>query len=88
MWTKEEIKQLRKLYKNTPTSELAKQLKRTTSSVQAKAGALGLKKAGVRRKIEKKKTAVKKKTTSRKKTAGTRKRKSGKRTKGTGVRKR
>ena len=44
VWSKEEVKELKKIYKNRSTKEAAKQLGRKETSVQAKASALGLKK--------------------------------------------
>jgi len=43
-WTPTEVKTLRKLYRDTPTREIARKFMRSISSVQAKAGDLGLKK--------------------------------------------
>ncbi|HEQ99984.1 MAG TPA: hypothetical protein ENO22_11660 [candidate division Zixibacteria bacterium] len=43
-WTPTEVKTLRKIYKDTPTKDIARKFRRTVSSVQAKAGDLGLKK--------------------------------------------
>jgi hypothetical protein len=43
-WTPFEIQTLRKIYRDTPTKEVAKRLGRTVSSVQGKAGDLGLRK--------------------------------------------
>ena len=43
-WTPDEVKLLRKLYRNTSTAEVACELDRTPGSVQAKASALGLRK--------------------------------------------
>jgi len=43
-WTREEIKYLKKVFRNMRTADVAKQMKRTVSSVQQKASALGLKK--------------------------------------------
>lgn len=43
-WTPHEIQTLRKIYRDTPTKEVAKKLGRTVSSVQGKAGDLGLRK--------------------------------------------
>ena len=43
-WSPTEIKTLRKIYRDTPTKEVAKKLGRTISSVQGKAGNLGLRK--------------------------------------------
>ena len=41
-WTPYEIQTLRKIYRDTPTKDVAKKLGRTLSSVQGKAGDLGL----------------------------------------------
>ena len=41
-WTPIEIKTLRKIYRDTPTKVVAKKLGRSLSSVQGKAGNLGL----------------------------------------------
>ena len=41
-WTPTEIKTLRKIYRDTPTKDVAKKLGRSLSSVQGKAGNLGL----------------------------------------------
>jgi len=43
-WTREEIKFLKKVFRNMRTADVAKQMKRTVSSVQQKAIILGLKK--------------------------------------------
>jgi hypothetical protein len=43
-WTPTEVKTLRKIYKDTPTKDIARKFRRTVSSVQAKAGDLGLRK--------------------------------------------
>jgi len=43
-WTPSEVKQLRKMYRDTPNKEVAKKLGRSISAVQGKAGDLGLKK--------------------------------------------
>ena len=43
-WSKEEVKTLKKMFRNTSTKEVAKALGRSALSVQAKASALGLKK--------------------------------------------
>lgn len=43
-WSPTEVKTLRKIYKDTPTKDIAKKFKRSVSSVQAKAGDLGLRK--------------------------------------------
>ena len=43
-WTPTEIKTLRKIYRDTPTKDVAKRLGRSISSVQGKAGDLGLRK--------------------------------------------
>ena len=41
-WTPNEIKTLRKIYRDTPTKDVARKLGRSLSSVQGKAGNLGL----------------------------------------------
>jgi FixJ family two-component response regulator len=41
-WTPYEIQTLRKIYRDTPTRDVAKKLGRSISSVQGKAGNLGL----------------------------------------------
>jgi hypothetical protein len=41
-WTPNEIKTLRQIYRDTPTKDVAKRLGRSLSSVQGKAGGLGL----------------------------------------------
>lgn len=43
-WTREEIKYLKKVFRNMRTADVAKRMKRTVSSVQQKAIILGLKK--------------------------------------------
>ena len=43
-WSKDEVKLLKKLFRNTATREVAEQLRRSVPSVQAKASALGLQK--------------------------------------------
>lgn len=43
-WTREEIKFLKKVFRNMRTADVAKRMKRTVSSVQQKATILGLKK--------------------------------------------
>ena len=43
-WTIGEIKYLKKTFRNTSTAEVAKKMKRTFASVQAKANVLGLRK--------------------------------------------
>jgi len=43
-WTREEIKYLKKVFRNIRTADVAKRMKRTVSSVQQKATILGLKK--------------------------------------------
>ena len=43
-WSKEEVKTLKKMFRNTSTKEVAEALGRSALSVQAKASALGLKK--------------------------------------------
>ena len=44
VFSKEEIKVLKKMFPNTKTKELAKKLNRKSKSVQARASKLGLKK--------------------------------------------
>ena len=74
LWTKEEVALLRKLYRTTSSTEIAKKLKRTVGSVRAKALMLKLKKAAVRRKAApKKKTTARRKPTARRKTTAKRK---------------
>jgi len=41
-WNKEEIRQLKKLYRNTSNKEVAKALGRTPAAVKGKAADLGL----------------------------------------------
>jgi hypothetical protein len=53
------------MYKSTPTSQVAKQLKRSVSSVRAKAVSLGLKKTQAAKRAAAKKAS----TASRRKTA-------------------
>ena len=43
-WSKDELKMLKKLFRNTSTKEVAEALGRSATSVQAKASTLGLKK--------------------------------------------
>jgi len=43
-WTKDEVKQLKKLYRNNSTRVVAKVLGRSRDSVESKAGDMGLKK--------------------------------------------
>jgi hypothetical protein len=43
-WTPTEVKTLRKIYKDTPTKDIARKFSRSVSSVQAKASSFGLKK--------------------------------------------
>jgi FixJ family two-component response regulator len=43
-WTPIEIKTLRKIFRDTPTKDVAKKLGRSVSSIQGKAGDLGLRK--------------------------------------------
>lgn len=50
LWTAAEVKMLRTAYKNMATSEIAKKLRRSLSSVRSKAVALSLKKAAPKRK--------------------------------------
>lgn len=44
-WTDSEIEQIERLYPDTPTAEIARQLGMTTSRVSVKAARLGLKKS-------------------------------------------
>ncbi|MHB9069882.1 MAG: hypothetical protein ACYC54_05880 [Sedimentisphaerales bacterium] len=46
IWSKDEIKVLKKMFCNIATKELAKKLNRKSKSVEAKASQLGLKKTG------------------------------------------
>jgi hypothetical protein len=41
-WAKDEVKQLRKIFRNSATADVARELGRSLASVQAKATALGL----------------------------------------------
>jgi len=76
-WTAADIAMVRKLYRTTPTKTLARQMKRSVASLQAKARTLGLKKAVVKKvakkKVAKKKAAPKRKAVARKKAAPKRK---------------
>ena len=42
VWTKEDVRLLKKIFRNRPTAEVAEELGRTVTSVQAKASSLGL----------------------------------------------
>ena len=44
IWTAKDVTTLRKMYKSTPASKIAKILRRTRASVQTKVRGLGLKK--------------------------------------------
>lgn len=44
LWSKEELRDLRKMYKNTPTDEIADELGRSERAVAVKAQRLGLRK--------------------------------------------
>ena len=44
-WTKEDVRTLRRLFKNTPNRQIADDLKRSVNSIQQKAAALGLSKS-------------------------------------------
>ena len=44
LWSAKDVATLRKMYKTTPASKIAKVLKRTRASVQTKVRGLGLKK--------------------------------------------
>ena len=59
--TSAEVATLRKAYKSTPASKIAKMLKRTKASVQTKVRLLGLKKAA-KKKVAKKAKKAKKTT--------------------------
>jgi hypothetical protein len=65
LWTAEEISVLRKAYKNTPTKEIAKELKRTVIAVRGKAVALGLKKRAIKKAAQKRKKTAKRKIRKR-----------------------
>jgi len=41
-WSSEEVKKLKKLFRNTSTSQVAAELERSVASVQSKAAKLGL----------------------------------------------
>ena len=43
-WSKEEVRALKKIFRNRSTAEVAKELGRSAASVQAKASGLGLRK--------------------------------------------
>ena len=43
-WTKDEVRLLKKIFRNRSTREAAKELRRTVGSVRAKASTLGLRK--------------------------------------------
>jgi len=45
LWSKDEVEQLKKLYPNKRTQEIAKQMGRSFKSVQMKASKMGLKKS-------------------------------------------
>jgi len=42
VWTKEYVRLLKKIFRNRPTAEVAEELGRTVTSVQARASSLGL----------------------------------------------
>ena len=44
VWTKDELKQLKQMFRSTSTKQVAEKLGRNEKSVQAKASKLGLKK--------------------------------------------
>ncbi|MEN6426208.1 MAG: hypothetical protein ABFD90_20355 [Phycisphaerales bacterium] len=46
-WTKDDVKELRKLFPNRPTAEVASQLGRPTEAVKKKASRMGLRKSRV-----------------------------------------
>ena len=45
MWSKDDIKQLRKLFPNNPTADVATSLGRPTEAVKKKASRMGLRKS-------------------------------------------
>ena len=45
LWSKDDIKQLRKLFPNNPTADVASNLRRPTEAVKKKASRMGLKKS-------------------------------------------
>jgi len=57
MWRADEVSTLRKKFKTTPTREIARQLRRSLSSVRSKAVALSLKKGVARKAASKRKIA-------------------------------
>jgi hypothetical protein len=44
-WTRNDVKELKKLFPNRPTAEVAKQLGRPTEAVKKKASRMGLRKS-------------------------------------------
>ena len=44
-WTRDDLKQLKKLFPNRPTAEVAAELNRPTEAVKKKASRMGLKKS-------------------------------------------
>ncbi|HNS22775.1 MAG TPA: hypothetical protein PKH24_19900 [Sedimentisphaerales bacterium] len=46
-WTKDDVKELKKLFPNRPTAEVASQLGRPTEAVKKKASRMGLRKSRV-----------------------------------------
>lgn len=44
-WTREDVKELKKLFPNRPTAEVARKLGRPTEAVKKKASRMGLKKS-------------------------------------------
>lgn len=73
-WTAAEVTQLRRSYRYKTASELAKILRRSLSSVKAKARALGLRKAKPKRTTTKRKTVTKRKAAPKRRTAARRRR--------------
>ena len=45
-WTKDDVKELKKLFPNRPTAEVAASLGRPTEAVKKKASRMGLRKSG------------------------------------------
>jgi hypothetical protein len=43
-WSSEEIKRLRKMFRNSSTADVAKKMRRSFASIQGKASVLGLRK--------------------------------------------
>jgi hypothetical protein len=45
LWSKDEVKLLRKLFSNNPTAQIAAKLRRSTDTVKKKASRMGLRKS-------------------------------------------